>query len=220
MRWFALSLLACLVAVARPASAHKPSDSYLTLSSQAEVALVRWDIALRDLDEVVGLDTDGDGNVTWGELERAKPLVFATCLRSLQLSSAGQSCRGEAVKLRAIRHSDGAYAVVDLRFVCAGPIERADVKYDLLFDVDAQHRGIAHVGKQGSPVTFSAGERQRTLDFTGASAPGLGSLIGLGALHIWHGYDHLLFLLALLLPAVVRRSEAHWVPVASFGPTT
>jgi hypothetical protein len=27
----------------------------------------RWDIALRDLDFALGLDADGDGEITWGE---------------------------------------------------------------------------------------------------------------------------------------------------------
>ena len=52
------------------AQAHKPSDSYLTMSVQtggSDVA-VRWDIALRDLDYVLQLDRDNDGALTWGEV--------------------------------------------------------------------------------------------------------------------------------------------------------
>ena len=52
------------------AMAHKPSDSYLTMRAdgdKAEIA-VRWDIALRDLDYVLGLDRDGNGDLTWGEV--------------------------------------------------------------------------------------------------------------------------------------------------------
>ena len=43
--------------------AHKPSDSYLTMRATAgsnDIA-VRWDIALRDLDYVLQLDRDGNG---------------------------------------------------------------------------------------------------------------------------------------------------------------
>ena len=29
---------------------------------------VQWSIALRDLDDAIGIDGDGDGAITWGEL--------------------------------------------------------------------------------------------------------------------------------------------------------
>ena len=64
----ALSFLTIFVSTS--AQAHKPSDSYLTMSvpkDGSDVA-VRWDIALRDLDYVLQLDRDNDGALTWGEV--------------------------------------------------------------------------------------------------------------------------------------------------------
>ena len=39
-----------------------------------------------------------------------------------------------------------------------------------------------------------------------------------GVWHIWIGFDHILFLLALLLPAVLYRTRQRWQAVASFRP--
>jgi len=39
-----------------------------------------------------------------------------------------------------------------------------------------------------------------------------------GIRHIWTGYDHILFLLALLLPAVLQREGGDWRGVAAFRP--
>ena len=41
----------------------------------------------------------------------------------------------------------------------------------------------------------------------------LGTFFREGVWHIWSGYDHLLFLLALLLPGVLRRRAGVWQPV-------
>src|SRR5437763_1693190 len=51
--------------------AHKPSDSYLTVNQTAERTTLsgQWDIALRDLEHAVGVDVNGDGTITWGELK-------------------------------------------------------------------------------------------------------------------------------------------------------
>jgi hypothetical protein len=51
-----------------PACAHKPSDSYLSLVLENGHIAGQWDIALRDLDYAIGIDTDNDGVITWGEL--------------------------------------------------------------------------------------------------------------------------------------------------------
>ncbi len=67
-----LILAALLQTVCLTAWAHKPSDSYLTLrasTGSADIA-VRWDIALRDLDYVLQLDRDGNGELTWGEVRQ------------------------------------------------------------------------------------------------------------------------------------------------------
>ncbi|MDB5946541.1 MAG: hypothetical protein JWQ33_1567, partial [Ramlibacter sp.] len=60
--WFAL-LLALLFST--PAFAHKPSDSYLTLRAESDTGDVaaRWDISLRDLDYVLQLDRDTNGEL-------------------------------------------------------------------------------------------------------------------------------------------------------------
>jgi len=63
-----------LVLAAVTAQAHKSSDSYLQIDSTAAGTHVRWDIALRDLDVALDLDTDEDGKLTWGEVKAAWPV--------------------------------------------------------------------------------------------------------------------------------------------------
>ncbi len=63
IRLLALLLLLCVTQV----HAHKASTSYLRLQVQGTVVGGRWDIALRDLDYALGLDSDNDAQLTWGE---------------------------------------------------------------------------------------------------------------------------------------------------------
>jgi hypothetical protein len=56
------------------------------------------------------------------------------------------------------------------------------------------------------------------LEATGGRLAELARFLALGLEHIAYGYDHLLFLLVLLLPAVFRRDPGGaWVPVARLG---
>ena len=88
-----LSMIICLCAgVLLPATAgaHKPSDSYLSLTVGEDAIEGQWDIALRDLDFAIGLDRDGDGAITWGELRANHENIIAYALPRLSLSVAGR----------------------------------------------------------------------------------------------------------------------------------
>ena len=67
-----------------PAVAHKPSDSYLTFTVRDQVVSGQWDIALRDLDYAIGLDADGDGAITWGELKGRHDAIATYALGHLR----------------------------------------------------------------------------------------------------------------------------------------
>ena len=71
----ALVILAALLSGL--AHAHKPSDSYLSLQPEGATTRGQWDIALRDLEYAIGLDADGDGAITWGELKAKRGAIEA-----------------------------------------------------------------------------------------------------------------------------------------------
>ena len=214
---FALVLLS--FAIFGHAAAHKPSDSYLTVRVEGDTVEGRWDIALRDLDWAIGLDANADGAITWGEVRSRHAQIAQYAFGRLVLREGGTPCT-IAVRRHAIdHHVDGAYAVLDWAGKCAVPITRMDIEYRLLFDADPLHRGLLRFEAAGQTQTaiFSAerplqklavGERSAFIEF--------GAYVREGISHIWLGFDHVLFLFALLLPAVLVRTGKRWSPVMRF----
>ena len=245
-------LLALLTLVSAPAQAHKASDAYLFLASQAGQTTLRWDIALRDLDAELPLDADNDRQLTWGEVQRAWPQIDQLALAALQVPGCRFSIASHALEQR----SDGAYAVLNGSAPCQ--VQAATpVRYALFHQVDPTHRGLLRLTVDGQPADLrmlvpaalpSAGPASAlragdmpaasgdiaagqaatsttagTAAAAAAAAPAdapadahAPSFIGEGVHHIITGYDHLLFLLCLLLPAVLRRQDGHWAPVANW----
>lgn len=207
--------LAALLLVCAPALgyAHKSSDSFLHLSVDAATLSGRWDIALRDLDYAIGLDADGNGDITWGEVRTQQRAIEAYALTRLHAEADGDGCALNAGAVQIVSHSDGHYAVLPLRAQCLRPVTVLRLRYHLLFDVDAQHRGLLQLDWHGARGGVFAPERQ-TLRFE-ADDLDRGSVFGQylneGVFHVWSGLDHLLFLAALLLPAVLRRTSGGWI---------
>jgi HupE/UreJ protein/uncharacterized protein DUF6702 len=202
-----------------PAAAHKPSDSYLTLRVEDSMVDVQWDIALRDLEYAVGIDTNGDGAITWAELRARHDAIAAYALARLSISAGGERCASTAVGHQVDRHSDGAYAVLHFAAVCPKKTRAMQVRYALFFDLDPLHRGLARVerGSATRSLIFSPGQPAQPLVSGERSL--LGEVLDFvreGVWHIWTGFDHVLFLLSLLLPAVLRLEAGSWVPVPGF----
>lgn len=195
-----VAVLTVVVLAGGTAAAHRPSDAHLRLSVEGDGVTGRIDVAVRDLDAALAID-DGDGRLTWGELAREEAAIRAYVAGRVSFDG----CAIELGDAGLVDLSDGAYWSMRVTARCERAVTALVIRYGLLFDVDAQHRGLVHVDGQtlvvrdGAPVTARVGGETSTLSF-----------VREGVWHIWIGLDHVLFLLCLLLPAVFpRRGPAH-----------
>ena len=212
------------------AHAHKASDSYLTLQVDGEKITGQWDVALRDLDIVLDLDRNADAVIDWGEVRTRHAEIAAYALSHLALKASGPT--GAACALSVTdhlidNHTDGAYAVMKLAGSCPSAVTTLSVNYSLLFEVDAQHRGLlkltsssaAGSGTDAAPFVVSAvfpaeNATQSFVLVAPSTLSQFATFVADGAKHIAIGFDHILFLVALLLPAVLVRGKGTWIPVA------
>ena len=212
-----LLLLFCCAAVT--AHAHKPSDSYLSVGVDGDKVSGQWDIALRDLDFAIGLDADGNGEITWGEVMAKHADIAAYAMARLTIGADGKPCRTTVTDHLIDNHSDGAYAVLRFAAACAAVPTTLEMTYRLFFDIDPQHKGLLRLtyGANTRTAIFSpdAAEQRFTLERPSRWRQFVDYLAH-GVEHIWKGYDHILFLISLLLPAVVVRRDQQWLAVDSF----
>jgi hypothetical protein len=112
--------------------------------------------------------------------------------------------------------------VVRFAAECAAESFRnVEVEYSLFFDLDPTHRGLLRVERGGDTTTGILSPDRPKLE---VSAEGRSKLrqfadyVREGVWHIWIGFDHILFLVSLLLPSVFLWSNA-WVPAQRFRDT-
>ena len=232
-----LALLLLGLAIAGVAGAHKSSDSYLQIAAAPGQLDVRWDVALRDLDVALDLDSDADGKLTWAEVRGAWPRIEAYALQHIAIDGCPLTPNSHGLE----RRNDGAYAVLYLSSPCT-LAARPVIDYSLFAELDPTHRGIAKVQRPGQDVDLlvleprvargaasNAGTRASPASAAAVTAAGTSAggattaataalpsrwqFLGEGMRHILGGYDHVLFLLCLLLPSVMRRTPTGWQPV-------
>jgi HupE / UreJ protein len=221
-----LGVLAALVCLASGAQAHKSSDSYLQIDATDKGTTVRWDIALRDLDAAIDLDSNEDGKLTWAEVKAGWPRIESYSMARMAIAGCAFKETGTALE----RRNDGAYAVMFLSSDCK-LTQMPSITYSLFREVDPTHRGIAKIQLAGQPLMLSmldpthsiiasssdAGASKSGGAETRGDAPiaptGAWGFLREGVRHILTGYDHILFLLCLLLPSVMKRTPNGWRPV-------
>ena len=202
--WLVPSLLAPF-----SSHAHSVGTSYIYLSTQTgNIDLsVRVDLHVRDVEFVLGIDENEDGSITWKELLAAQSALDAYVGSRIGVNRAGDPCAVAFDNLLVNDLSDGTYAVLIGRATCssAGAV---GISSNLMFDTDAQHRTLVNYRDRQASIGTVLSVDQRTWQAPSALAGKgrwreLGRFIGEGVHHIWIGFDHLAFLIILLLPAVI-----------------
>lgn len=193
------------------AQAHKPSDSYLVIEAERGQLRAQWDIALRDLEYALGLDANGDGAITWGEVRAKHEEIAAYTLARLSVNAGTRRCAIAPTAHLVDEHTDGTYAVLQLALDCGEPMpQELEIEYSLFADLDPTHRGLlrARLGEQTLTGVLGPDRPRLLIRGEGRSAlEQFRDFAGEGVWHIWIGFDHLLFLIALLLPSVLAASR-------------
>lgn len=214
-----LGWMPALLLAAPLVQAHIASNGFLTLQVDRAQISGALELAIRDGELAVGLDHDGDGKVTWGELRVSQTTLQTYVLGHLHLSGP-QACTMEFGPVQVNERVDGSYLWLPISAACGSVPKHLSIEYRVLDEEDPSHRGLLTLSANGATQTAVLGGasqvRSFELDHPSPWAAFI-EYLHAGIWHIWSGIDHLLFLLSLLLPAVLVRRERQWeaVPIAA-----
>lgn len=221
------SILLASALAAGPTQAHTLSVAHVTVDARRESAAgngvpmpqndaasvdVELELALRDIALSLPLDADRDEQVTWGELQQARPALEKMALSGLSLSSDLGVCVLAPRALAVRSYDSGAYAVLGMTARCPGR-DGMRLRYGLLFDRDPQHRAIVTLRDGAATATGVADSGRRVVALASGSRRQFADFVKNGVHHILGGFDHLAFLLSLLLPAALLRLRGEWHPL-------
>ena len=225
-----LALLALLLApVSSPAvvMAHALGEDYVVVSFHEDSIDGHFEIHFEDLEEKLGLQIP-PGPEAAAAVAATAPQVEEYLRQNFSVGpEGGEPFALEFTGTDVIELPQGSYAQYKFRADIDSLPDRLDFRHDGFYEDDRFHRGLLLVehnaksseeyGPEYTAMVFGPSNSEQTLDLT--SVPGLISPKGMikqGVLHIWIGIDHILFLIALILPTVLYREDGSWKPEQNF----
>ena len=209
-------------------SAHSLGESYLYLQIYEERVSGRFEIALSDLNPALGL-AGTEAEITVENLEEHIDFLKGYYLDHVTIFHEGKPLTIQ-FNDHEVLNAQGGFVLLPFELPDLESVpETLTFEYSVLFEEVPGHRGFLLVEHNWATGTF-ANENQISLVFSPGSERqefsltssgrlrGFLAVVRLGIEHIWEGLDHLMFLVALLLPAVLRREEKEWREVEHFKP--
>jgi hypothetical protein len=204
-------LIAALVALIAAASAHAhaTSTTYIVASEASDHIALTWDLPVAELHWALDLDDDGDGRIRWAEIEAHRAAIESLALSQLAVAKQDTACPATLDDVLLTSHASEPYLSLAIRAHCSavGPLA---IAAGLFLDASASRRTLIDITTAAGHFTATLSSHEpRWLQPEAPSALAtFVTFIGQGAWHVWIGYDHLAFLVLLLLPSVCRGSRA------------
>jgi hypothetical protein len=195
------------------AFAHATSTTYLLLQlpqGDGPVA-VRWDLPVQDLAWSVFIDADYDGNVTWQEVQNAKAAISSAMLAQISVQRGSAPCALSVRDFALASRNEMNFVSVALAADC--PQRGLTTVGGLLFmSGDASQRVLLSAvrGKEQLTGVISAADPTWSEPVEASAWRSFARFIGEGVWHVLIGYDHIAFVLLLLLPSVMRPVDGKW----------
>lgn len=203
----ALALAAAALLAPAAAAAHQNSLTPVALRADGRAVTVTARIDALDLNEALGA---GSGALLTRREALARAADGGRYLGArLRLTHAGIPCVPGAASGAVVERLDGWSLALTVPYECAHRVETLTVAYGLFFDVDPQHRGLATLEGLGPArqFVFQSDRRRWTIDAAVPLRAQLGHYLRLGVEHIFTGYDHVAFVVALLVLAGSLRAR-------------
>lgn len=148
------------------------------------------------------VDSDADGTISASELTQQRAALQTAFGDGVRIRTNADTCRGSLLDA-ALTENDGVQIRLDYR--CAAPPQSYALSLPLLDALSPGHRHLASWPRNGVAGTYVLHLAQPTLSIATAAPTQVATtgwpMLRFGMHHILTGYDHLVFLLGLLIVA-------------------
>ncbi|MGB0465990.1 MAG: HupE/UreJ family protein [Pontibacterium sp.] len=194
-------LTVCLLVGATSGLAHQNFESYLYLDLTAEPQL-RWEIETRNFETLFQLDDNGNEIISWSEIRHHQAELLNYAKPTIRLIYNGTELNLQFGETEVKRLSDQTYLAIEILGLPQEKPHSLQLKYELFFDIDPQQKGLFKLKQHNQETVYILTPDLRSITVEVGNRPLLETVqrfVREGMQHILSGYDHLAFLLMLVV---------------------
>jgi len=188
------------------ALAHKTSLTAAEITVSGKNVAIQLKVSAHDLAVALGIETDLVTAVPRAVFEERSAELNRYLRERLSILAQSTPCPSKAPAVDYSFLPDDLLLIVD--YNCPEPVDHLAINYLLFFDIDVSHRSLGRLILPGGEEQFLFDRSLTHFELEVAKPPLrsrtalFGRVFLLGVEHILIGYDHILFLLALLIVSV------------------
>ncbi|HIP46633.1 MAG TPA: HupE/UreJ family protein [Campylobacterales bacterium] len=179
-------------------------ENFITFDLNGTTPALIVDFESDNLEKFIMIDSNKNDIVSWKELYAKQKEIETFVLSHIDIAVDGKACTLGIQNFEVYRRVHQSYIKLYLNLSCALPKEALNLKYDLFFDVDKDQKVFVKLSdKSVKPLIMSSRKVAVSLNLSENTLwSSFVDFLIEGVWHIWIGFDHILFLLMLLIPSV------------------
>ena len=225
-------LILLALCVVSPANAHAPRENYVWINLETDHISGRFELNQSDVEHFIDVALGDEDIISDATLLESVPAVQAYLTDRFELSENGRTLElrfgtptilDENARFLQYHFSadlpDGDVVTVSNQIFLTSDTGTVDKLHRSLVLTSFNKRTNQNFGEAHIALVFQPESEPQDLDLSNPSEIlQWKDFFWQGWIHIWIGYDHLLFILVLLLPSVLTSKHREWEAIADFRP--
>ena len=213
----------CLLATPS-AFGHAKGEDYIFINIEEDGIVGEFQIHIDELRDKLDIGIPEAGSSEVEILRQSENSVYRYIEQNFSIAPLGLPPYQISFTGVEVGEKIGKFVTYPFRIEAPSIPDRLSVRHNMFYEDDRHHRGLLLIqynaktgknyGEEYTALIFNPNNQVQELDLN--DIPGLlrmREMIIQGMWHIWIGIDHILFLLALILPTVLVRKASSWSPV-------
>ncbi len=168
---------------------------------------LRWEVESNNLETVFDLDANKNEIISWKELKKFKSPILNYLKPHFQLSLDNQKIDLNFESFELERKDDQTFLILSQTLNPRTSVQSIRLNYDLFFDMDSQQICFVRIQQKDKQAliveTLKKDKRNLNIELENFSiSTSMFNFFVEGIWHIWMGWDHLLFLLMLIISSL------------------
>lgn len=204
----AILVALCTLLASRTASGHQASITHSTVDVSRDQTELTYRIKFDPPDVAEALGLGVDQNPSDQQVMRGQGRLLGYVLDRVHVTNGDHACPVEPLGAQVVTQG-GRFVEASWQVRCPEPFHTLVVEYNLFFELDPLHRNLLQVNYRGERALaeLKSGEARFVWELDEPPPDSRLGFIVSGIEHIAFGFDHIAFLLGLLLVVAIRRAD-------------